>query len=150
MKRDLFFFISHTVENGPCLEWTRCFNTDGYPRCSWEGKSNGKVHRIVWELANNKSADGLVIRHSCDNIRCINPSHLAIGTSLDNVQDRVQRNRTFKVITAEVVAQVRKMLQDGKSQLEIAEFVGINKRRVSDINCGRYDEQARLTRYLFK
>ena len=46
--RDLEFFLKHTKENGDCLEWTRCFNTDGYPRCAWNGSSNGKVHRIVY------------------------------------------------------------------------------------------------------
>ena len=37
-----------------------------------------------------------VIRHTCDNPPCINPAHLRLGTSADNVQDRVDRKRSAK------------------------------------------------------
>lgn len=36
---------------------------------------------------------GLVVRHICDNSRCINPKHLELGTVQDNVNDRVNRGR---------------------------------------------------------
>jgi hypothetical protein len=93
MKLDLNTILKYTEQNNTCLEWTRCYNTDGYPRANFNGNYNGKVHRIVWELHNNKSAKGYVIRHTCDNPRCINPKHLVIGTDVQNVQDRQQRNR---------------------------------------------------------
>ena len=35
-----------------------------------------------------------IIRHICDNPMCINPEHLIKGTHNDNVQDRVNRNRS--------------------------------------------------------
>ncbi len=94
MKSNLDTILSYTKPNGTCLEWTRCFNTDGYPRAVIENNVNGKIHRIVWELHNKQSAKGYIVRHSCDNPKCINPNHLILGTSLQNVQDRQQRNRT--------------------------------------------------------
>ena len=39
---------------------------------------------------------GMLIRHTCDNIKCINPSHLLVGTTQDNVNDKVERNRQPK------------------------------------------------------
>lgn len=40
----LEWLLSFTEPNGECLEWTRCFNTDGYPRRGVKGNSNIKVH----------------------------------------------------------------------------------------------------------
>ena len=34
-----------------------------------------------------------VVRHTCDNPRCINPEHLVGGTQLNNMQDCKQRGR---------------------------------------------------------
>lgn len=54
-----------------------------------------KIHRRMWSIFNNQEIpEGMVIRHLCNNGRCINPSHLAIGTHNDNVQDRVRSNRS--------------------------------------------------------
>lgn len=55
---------------------------------------NFKAHRLAWELANGrKIPDGLLVRHSCDNSMCCNPSHLDIGTVQDNADDKVKRGR---------------------------------------------------------
>lgn len=34
-----------------------------------------------------------IVRHKCDNPRCINPEHLIGGTQKDNVQDCIDRGR---------------------------------------------------------
>lgn len=94
MKRDLSYFLNKTNKIDSCLEWQGCYNTDGYPRVFWKGSANGKLHRIIWELYTNKSATNLVVRHTCDNPKCINPKHLDIGTNIDNINDRTQRDRT--------------------------------------------------------
>ena len=95
MKRDLQKILSFTkkTETG-CLEWTRCFNTDGYPRAAIDGHFNGKVHRIIYELIHpEENILGKHIRHTCDNPKCINPSHLLSGTPTENVNDRDIRDR---------------------------------------------------------
>lgn len=56
-------------------------------------------HRLAYCEHHNITLDdieGYVIRHSCDNPRCINPLHLLKGTHADNVQDKVSRNRQAK------------------------------------------------------
>lgn len=132
--------LSYTVQTETgCMEWTRCFNTDGYARMCWKGSTNGKVHRIVYELVTKESIEGKVVRHICDNPRCINPNHLISGTPADNVRDRDERGRTFKKITKEIVAQVKALLATKTlSQREIGRILGLDPRRVSDINIGKY------------
>ena len=56
-------------------------------------------HRLVYCEANDvtlSAIKGKVVRHTCDNPRCINPEHLLLGTQLDNVQDRQVRGRTTR------------------------------------------------------
>ena len=37
-----------------------------------------------------------VVRHTCDNRKCVNPEHLVIGTHQDNMDDMKKRNRSAK------------------------------------------------------
>ena len=48
-------------------------------------------HRRVYYEATGELPE--VVRHKCDNPRCINPEHLEGGTQVDNMQDCVKRNR---------------------------------------------------------
>jgi len=63
-------------------------------------KRNGKtylIHRWVYSVYHNipmSDLDGYIVRHRCDNPRCINPLHLGLGTTQDNVDDRVSRGRS--------------------------------------------------------
>lgn len=41
---------------------------------------------------------GVVVRHTCDNPRCINPNHLIPGTKADNNRDRAERGRSAKFV----------------------------------------------------
>ena len=135
MKKDLDYFLKNTHPVGACLEWTKCFNTDGYPRTVWNGSSNGKVHRIVWELFNNKSATSLVVRHLCNNPKCINPKHLSIGTPADNMKDRDSAGRHgASKITPKDVNTICLLYSTKKyTQKEIGTLFGINSRTVSSV-----------------
>lgn len=141
MQRDLSLLLSYTKKEGSCLIWTRCLNTDGYPRGVIDGNNNTKIHRVVWELANSQNIPaGKCIRHTCDNPKCINPEHLLIGTPKENGQDKVDRDRQPRVVTKEVVFFVNRVAEQlpDLSRKEIAQLVGVDPRRVSDILIGRY------------
>ena len=59
------------------------------------------LHRLVYCEAHNLQLEdiaGKVIRHTCDNPRCINPEHLIIGTMADNNRDRALRGRSAKKV----------------------------------------------------
>jgi len=77
-----------------------------------------KKHRIVYCKHNNltlEDIDGLVIRHTCDNPRCINPDHLLAGTHKDNGEDVARRRRGGKLkLTVEQVLEIRSTCKPGK------------------------------------
>lgn len=81
-----------------CIEHNQVGNKGGYGKGTYNGKRM-LLHRIVYCFNYNVSPEligDLVIRHKCDNTKCINPNHLEIGSQLDNIQDRVVRGRSNK------------------------------------------------------
>lgn len=89
---------SKTVRVGDCWEWQgTMFKRPGspvgtYPSITFKNK-NWRGHRLVWTLIYGPIVDGLFVLHSCDNTKCLNPSHLRLGTNSDNVRDAVTRKR---------------------------------------------------------
>lgn len=74
---------------------TKSLDRFGYARKWYRGKLR-YAHRIVYALANGLDVDsitGIIIRHTCDNPRCINPQHLVAGSQKDNMLDMVLRNK---------------------------------------------------------
>lgn len=81
----------------------RSLSKEGYALVGIPGVSSRctALHRLVMAgklgitLAELK---GVVVRHTCDNPRCINPEHLITGTSADNNKDRAMRGRSAKTV----------------------------------------------------
>lgn len=140
MKKDLGLLLSFTIPNDGCLEWTRCLNTDGYPRAVIDGSVNGKVHRVVYELVHQQDITGMVIRHTCDNPLCINPEHLLAGTPTENMLDRDSRDRHGKAkITHEQVRAIRALWNSGKfKQNFLANQFGLDARTISSMVNGHH------------
>lgn len=85
-----------------CIDHGRVGDRDGYARTTRlisGTQYNTSMHRLAFCLHNICTLDdiaGKLIRHTCDNPRCINPEHLLAGTQEDNMRDMVLRNRQCK------------------------------------------------------
>lgn len=92
-----------------CWEWLA---TPGerHGRIWFRGSPRG-AHRVSYELHNGPIPAGLVVRHRCDNGRCVNPDHLELGTKADNSRDMVERGRWRggrpRLLTDQQVEQIR-------------------------------------------
>lgn len=75
-----------------CWNWTASTGSHGYGTLSVNG-SPKTTHRIAWELANGPIPNGMHVLHRCDNRLCCNPTHLFLGTNLDNIHDRMAKGR---------------------------------------------------------
>lgn len=53
-------------------------------------------HRIAYMIKYGDIPHGKIVRHKCDNSKCINPEHLEIGSHQDNMRDKDERGRTVK------------------------------------------------------
>lgn len=81
---------------GTCIDHGCVGDKDGYAR-AWLVNLEGKricsfKHRRVYYEATGELPK--VVRHTCDNPRCINPKHLLGGTQQDNMDDMVRRGRS--------------------------------------------------------
>lgn len=65
-----------------------------YPITKFNGKPT-RISRLFYEKYVGTIPSGQVIRHKCDNRTCINPDHLIPGTTKDNSQDMVDRDRSL-------------------------------------------------------
>lgn len=103
------------------------------------------AHRALWMAVNDRFdlPRSIQIRHKCDNTRCVNILHLLEGTSKQNMQDCIERDRRAKTYAYarrqsihddEKVEAIRNAV--GK-QKHIAEQYGVSIGYVSKIKTGK-------------
>lgn len=94
----------HRPELGPCWLWMGSKQPSGYGIMKINSKKV-RVHRLAWQLTHGSIPDGLWVLHHCDNPLCVNHNHLFLGDHLDNIKDKVAKNRQAK--GAELTAKAR-------------------------------------------
>lgn len=77
-----------------CLIWLGALDKSGYGKIHINKIGVLKTHRLAWEIENGPILNNSHVLHNCDTRCCINPNHLFLGTNLDNVNDKVFKNRT--------------------------------------------------------
>lgn len=79
-----------------CWIWLGRLTRKGYGELRMFGRTQ-LAHRVSYCAHHGiplTSIEGFLIRHRCDVPMCINPAHLEPGSSLDNSNDMVARNRS--------------------------------------------------------
>jgi HNH endonuclease len=133
-------------EDGPledqCWVWTGTRRSN-YGVVWWQYQSEG-VHRVAYRAFVGDIPPGMWVLHHCDKPLCINPSHIYLGTPQDNSNDMVERGRNltgeihpFAVLDDQDVVEVLRMLQEGKSQVKIAEQFWVRPSAVHKIAHGQ-------------
>lgn len=96
-KRDLDRFHKYVSKTEGCWLWNGAAIPRGYGRFYLRGKAR-YAHRASLELHGfGIVPDDKVVMHSCDNPACVNPLHLKVGTSSENMQDASRKGRVVRV-----------------------------------------------------
>lgn len=116
-----------------CWEWIGAKHKTGYGSIC-VGKRVERPHRVAYALLHGKIPADRVIMHSCDNPACINVYHLSLGTRQDNVNDKVNKGRQHRKLTATQVLLMRQEYSEGKcTLLELATKYGVCSTQVGRI-----------------
>ncbi len=131
--------ITYDVDNNGCfINTSHSIDIHGYPHIWYKGRAHN-MHRVIYIKKFGEIEKGLVIRHKCDNRRCININHLEVGTRKDNSNDCKIRGRLNTPIgekrkdcklTDKQVLEIRK---DIRNQNLIAKYYKISQSTVSKI-----------------
>lgn len=134
-----------------CWEWQNTRNRGGYGGFGYKGKV-WAAHR--WSYYYHKGDPGdLMVCHTCDNRKCVNPEHLWLGTASDNMKDMVAKGRhksqigsknnyakidetTARKIKAEAVFGTRKGANNGSNLRQVAEKYNVSYDTVRGIARG--------------
>lgn len=131
------------VNAAGCFEWQMHRVTYGYGGISVNGKAR-LAHRVSFEVFRGPIPNGMYVCHKCDNPPCINPSHLFVGTQLDNMRDAAEKNRVRHgdkngraKLTGANVIEVCRRYSDGEMVDAIASWFGVSRSAIYDIVNGK-------------
>jgi hypothetical protein len=117
-----------------CWLWTGKVDRDGYGLLWNPEPKIQRSHRYIFYKINGYLPE--VVRHTCDNPTCNNPSHLLGGTQGDNNRDTISRGRHKYNPTHNAkldIEQVISIRADNRNNAEIAREYNMSRCAIRDI-----------------
>lgn len=82
------------IKKENCWLWTASTRgNNGYGGFRVNKTSIRLAHNVAYELYKGEIPEGQRVLHTCDNPLCVNPTHLFLGTQIDNIKDRDMKGR---------------------------------------------------------
>lgn len=124
------------LKNGEegCWEWAGATTKAGYPEVKFNGETK-YVHRMAARRAGADVHDK-VVRHSCDNPRCVNPRHLQVGSHSENQKDSCRRDgdREGVELTPNDVEEIQMKYDTTEAtQAELADEYGTSRSNIGRV-----------------
>jgi len=141
---DEAFFASRSIynESTGCREWSLRRNATGYGQAKHRGR-NYMAHRLAWAMVHGPIPEGMIVCHQCDNPSCVNVKHLFLGTTQDNVDDKMHKGRHVVTRGSKshharlTEAHVAQILEDKRRQREVAAEYGVTQSTIAFIKSGK-------------
>lgn len=80
------------VDTNTCWLWKGCKTWNGYGFFR-VGHKQCRAHRVSYQMFVADIQPNLLALHRCDTPACVNPTHLWLGTTRENVHDKIQKGR---------------------------------------------------------
>jgi len=143
---------NYRVNDNGCFIYQGSKDKKGYGKLSvyngdaYHQKKTFFAHRVSYALFNNVDPLDKFVCHSCDNPSCINPEHLWLGSTDDNMKDMAvkgraatqkgERNPSAK-LTVSQVKQINRAIESGLNNKQIAQNFPVSHSMVSKIRVGK-------------
>lgn len=122
-----------------CWLWLGHIQKNGYGQIHANGGA-AWAHRVSYELHVGPIPAGMLVCHSCDNRRCVNPAHFFLGTIADNARDAMMkqrvavgdRNRHARLSSSDV-ASIMQMAGNGIDKPTLMQRFGISRSHLNAI-----------------
>jgi hypothetical protein len=130
-------FMKRVNKTDTCWLWIGGIQKNGYGSITTTDKDTwGTRFAHRWSYLHHKGqiADGLMVRHTCDIRNCVNPAHLILGTSTDNVRDMLERNPNgcHRKFQQDDILKIREGYKT-KSYTELSEEWGVGVTTIGNI-----------------
>ena len=118
----------------PCWIWLGTYSSNGYSSVTVNGRGT-TAYRLSWLIHSGEIPDNLFVLHKCDNPKCVNPTHLFLGTHGDNMRDMFAKGR-WKVkqnkLNKRVADQIRDFYATGcYTQQDLARLFNVHQGTIS-------------------
>jgi hypothetical protein len=123
--------VEKIPESG-CWIWMGTIQVRGYGQIE-SNKKKLYAHRASYEAFIGPIPEGLYVCHVCDNVHCVNPSHLFLGTQKQNLEDMARKKRSTLGIrnpraklNEENIKGIKTLLNMGWSCASIARLMNVS------------------------
>jgi hypothetical protein len=130
--------VEKITESG-CWIWMGSTQVRGYGELICN-KRKFLAHRASYQAFIGPIPKGLYVCHACDNVYCVNPSHLFLGTQKQNLEDMARKKRSTlgsknarAKLNEDHVKAIKHLLVRGWTCAAIARLVGVSSSCISSI-----------------
>lgn len=145
MRQDLATrFWAKVDKKDGCWIWTGAtLSAGGYGSIRVDKKST-RAHRLAYELTRGPIPPNTLLRHTCDNPKCVNPDHLLLGTHRENTKDAIERGQhqvgersVLSILSTEAVTTIRAAISAGVPGRYLAKQFGVSESLISKIKLNK-------------
>lgn len=115
-------------KNTGCWIWKKRLNIGGYAICTATKGLSQVVHKTIFMLFFGEVLKGKQLDHLCRNRKCVNPFHLEVVSTAENVRRGLSTKLNKKIIN-----NIFLLSKQGKKQVEIAKMFKLNQSHISRI-----------------
>jgi len=126
-----------------CWIWMGGTTVRGYGQIESKGMKH-YAHRVSYELFVGPIPKGMYVCHSCDNVACVNPNHLFLGTQKENLQDMASKGRSTRGVknpmaklSEEDVKDIKYLINTGLSSKDLGVEYGVSSAAINLIKQGK-------------
>ena len=131
------------IPEGGCWIWMGSTTVRGYGQLISHSRRH-YAHRASYQAFIGPIPDGMNVCHACDNVYCVNPAHLFLGTQKQNLEDMARKGRSTigernprSKLTEEDVSEIKKHIDQGHHIYQIAKKFGVTTGAIYLIKQGK-------------